>query len=155
VNEKEYLDSIDASFPYQDESRWKATIDEGIRISPEAAYGALYEIFAAPPEIPVSDLERMMDYWSARFEHPLKEMVLKMTKAWVTGTGVPEAEVLSAMEMMFQYPGLYKALQLVAGPPLDWSEAVDNKYADMNWRWLGEVPEEQADGPDDGRRCTT
>ncbi|MFA5240113.1 MAG: hypothetical protein WC476_10480, partial [Phycisphaerae bacterium] len=43
-NEDEYIESIDASFPYHDENEWKAVIKEGVGISDEAAYYALYEI---------------------------------------------------------------------------------------------------------------
>jgi len=148
MTEKEYLDKIDAAFPYEDKGEWMAAIDEGISISAEAAYGALNEICAAPPEVALSDLEDMVDYWSSRFDHPLKDMVLKMARAWLRGVGVPEVEILSAWNIISQYRDFYCALIVVAGPPLDWSDTLDEKYAKIANRW--KVREQDSDGPPSG-----
>lgn len=80
MDEIEYIDMIDAAFPYDDEGAWKAIIDQGVEISDNAAYVVLLKICGAPSEVPVAELERMLECWSSKFEHPAKPMVLRAAR---------------------------------------------------------------------------
>jgi hypothetical protein len=144
MTEIEYIESIDACFPYNDEKACKATIDEGISISDNAAYMALYEICGAPPEIPQSDLQQMLEYWNSKYNHPTKPIVMNAAKAVMRGVYLPEEKILRCLDEIAMYPGLYNAVGILwqAAPRGgDWpgraTEAVEQRCDDIRRRWEG------------------
>lgn len=144
MNEIEYINNMDACFPYENEKAWKAAIDQGIRISDNAAYMALHMICSGPSHVPPNDVRRMLDCWSSRCKHPAKSTVMKAAKAVLNEEYLPEAEVLKSMDEVAAYPGLYNALGLIwqAAPREDdWSgyatPAVEKKYDDIRKSWEG------------------
>ena len=142
MTEVEYIESIDACFPYRDENVWKATIDQGISTSDNAAYMALHEICGAPPEIPQSDLQQMFEYWDSRYSHPTKPIVMNAAKVVLQNTYLPEAEVLRCLDEIAMYPSLYNAIGILwhAAPRGgDWpgraTEVVEQKCDEIRGRW--------------------
>ncbi len=142
MNEAEYDQKIDASFPYDDEEAWKAIVDEGIRISDNGAYIALHEICGAPPEIPQADLMRMMEYWASRYDHPTKPIMLIAARAVMRGEALPEQDVLKYMDEVALYPGLYAAAGILwwAGPreggsPSRSTDRIEHKYQEIRNQW--------------------
>jgi len=142
MTEVEYIESIDACFPYDDEKAWKATIDEGISISDNAAYMALYELCVAPSEILQSDLQRMLEYWASKYDHPTKPIVVNAAKAVMRGIYLPEGEILNCLDEIAPYPGLYNAIGILwqAAPrgedgPWRAIEAVEQKCDDIRREW--------------------
>jgi len=51
MNEQEFIESIDFSFPYKDESRSVALINQAREISANASFMALHKIVRAPEKI--------------------------------------------------------------------------------------------------------
>jgi hypothetical protein len=142
MNEAEYDEKIDASFPYEDEKAWKAVIDEGIGISDNGAYMALYEICGAPPEIPQADLARMIEYWASRYDHPTKPIMLMAARAVVRGAALPEQDVLTYLDEVARFPGLYAAAGILwwAGPreggsPSRSTDRIEQRYQEIRNRW--------------------
>jgi hypothetical protein len=113
MNEVEYIKRIDASFPHDDDEAWKAVIDEGISISDNAAYMALHAICSESPAIPRDEVDRMIQYWSSRYDHPTKPVVLNAAKAVICGADIPEDEILRYLDEIASYPGLYNAVGIV------------------------------------------
>ncbi len=142
MTEIEYIESIDACFPYDDEKAWKATIDEGISISDNAAYMALYEICAAPPEMPLTDLQRMLEYWDSKYDHSTKSIVMNAARAVMRGDYLPEEEILRCLDEIAVHPGLYNAIGILwqAAPRGgDWpgraTDAVEQRCDEIRKRW--------------------
>ena len=145
MNEAEYEEKIDASFPYDDEEAWKAIIDEGITISDNGAYMALHEICGAPHEIPQADLMRMIEYWASRYDHPTKPVMLIAARAVVRGGALPEEDVLKYLDEVAHYPGLYAAAGILwwAGPREDGSpgrstDRIERKCQEIRNRWAAQ-----------------
>ena len=142
MTEVEYIESIDTCFPYDGEKAWKATIDEGISISDNAAYMALYEICAAPPEIPLTDLQRMLEYWDSKYSRPTKSTVMDAARAVMRSVYLPEEEILRRLDEIAMHPGLYNVIGILwqAAPRGgDWperaTEAVEQKCNGIHRRW--------------------
>ena len=142
MNEAEYDEKIDASFPYDDEEAWKAVIDEGIGISDNGAYIALHEICGAPPEIPQANLGRMIEYWASRYDHPTKPIMMIAAQAVVRGEALPEQDVLKYLDEIALYPGLYAAAGILwwAGPrdegsPSGSTDRIERKYQEIRNKW--------------------
>jgi len=114
MDEIEYIRRIDTCFPFRKARKWKPVIDQGISFSDNAAYMALHAIvFRTPSRLPRSETQRMMDYWSSKYDHPTKAVVLTAARAIVSGRLLPEEEVLKYVEAVSQYWGLFNALGIV------------------------------------------
>jgi hypothetical protein len=125
----EYIERIDASFPHDDEKAWKATIDEGIRLSDNAAYMALLAICSSSCETSRDESDRMIQYWSSHYDHPTKPVVLKAARARIGRSEMPEDECLRYLSEIAAYPGLYNAVGIV------WQAAPRDKA------WVGKATE--------------
>lgn len=135
MNEEEYIDSIDTGFPYRTETKWKATIDEGVSISDNAAYAALYEICAAPPEVFLWERRRMIAYWSSRYEHPTKQVVLKAVTAIIEERALSEEQAIDCLEGIAPYVGLDSAAIIIYHASSGDSPAFLKKYNEIGDRW--------------------
>lgn len=135
MNEKEYIESIDACFPYENEGEWKAIIDEGICISDNCAYMALYEICCGYQNIPKSNLLSMLEYWALKYSHPIKNILLEVATAFIKGTKLPEDKALKYLDIIANYPGFYNAANIVsiAGP--ENSKRIKQKHDEIVSKW--------------------
>jgi len=63
-DENEFILKIDNSFPYKDDEKWKALVDEGASISPNASYMVLHEICRPPKRPRITGKQRldMLEY---------------------------------------------------------------------------------------------
>jgi hypothetical protein len=139
MNEAEFIDSIDACFPYDDENKWKPIVECGINISDNAAYMVLYEICVAPAEIPQSDVFKILEYWSSRYNHPAKDMVVKAAIAVIQDKTLPEEEILIYLDALLPYPGLYNAASVLYNASPEWSERCKEKYFELEKRWRSHI----------------
>ena len=112
MNEQEYIDSIDACFPY---NKWKETIDLGISISPNAAYMALYELVDISPysKVTKEQILEMVNYWSSKFSHPLKEIALEAVMTMINDKYLDTLKALNYLDIVAEYPGLYNILWII------------------------------------------
>jgi hypothetical protein len=102
MNDHHFSELIDCRFPYRDEREWKRLIDLGRSISPNAHFTSLYEISRPPVSAGVTAAEQldMVRYWSAGFEHPLKEAILECAVVRIEGRRLSVEHVLRLMDAM-------------------------------------------------------
>ncbi|UCC22737.1 MAG: hypothetical protein JSW23_01315 [Planctomycetota bacterium] len=144
MNEYEYIEKIDASFPYGEEQEWKACIDEGISISDNAAYMALHEICRASSDISRADSLKMLGYWSSKYHHDTKGVILEAAKALIYDTAISERDALAALNEIANYPGLYNAAAIVYFAAVPENENIQKKYDAIVRRWRQLSQEETA-----------
>jgi hypothetical protein len=115
VTEQGFLDHIACCFPYHDETAWRALIDLGRTISPNAAFAVLEEISRPPrgESISPSVLQGIGIYWRANFDHPLADLILDCAMALIDRREIPAQRAYEIMETIAQYPGQYAALNIV------------------------------------------
>jgi hypothetical protein len=110
-----FMNEIDARFPYDNPEQCKALIDRGIAISPNAAFGALHEI-CRPPHGFQNRADRLMpllDYWRSNFDHPAADMLKEVAASMILGHDLPVEDVMTRMEFLTKYTGLYAALAIL------------------------------------------
>lgn len=61
MTEIEFIESIDACFPYGDEKEWRKLIHQGVQITDNASFMVLHEIYGAPKEVPTANLLNMRE----------------------------------------------------------------------------------------------
>ena len=112
MNEQEYIDSIDACFPYD---KWKEAIDKGISISANAAFAALYELnsMSTFSEVSKEKLLEMLNYWSSKFSHPLKEIAIDAVMTSLDDKYLDIQKALNCLDTISKYPKLYSVLNLI------------------------------------------
>lgn len=135
MNEEEYIDSIDACFPYD---KWKETIDLGISISANAAYMALFELIDVSPYSKVTKEQQleMINYWSSKFSHPLKEIALEAVMTMLNDKYLETQKVLDYLDIIAnKYPDLYNALNLICDAGDYKDKRIDKKYKDIVNLW--------------------
>lgn len=113
--EQAFIEQIDCRFPYDDWEACTKIIDQGIAISPNAAYFVLHEI-ARPPHggKPSTDrLRQLLGYWRARFTHPAAAAMKEVAAAIIAGSSLPVEEVIARMEKIAEFRGLHAALDVL------------------------------------------
>ena len=81
LKELEFIDRIDGNFPYGDRKECIKLMDEAVLISPNASFAVIEEICRIPDEdralLPFLALLDLLKEIEKRFEHPLKELIVK------------------------------------------------------------------------------
>lgn len=136
MSETQYLISIDCCFPHGDEAEWRAAIDLGIGISPNAGFAALDEISrpsrtAAPPQ---PRQKRMLAYWRARMKHPLTRVLARCAALRIEGKLLKPREAKGIMELVAEYEGLHAALAVVLSVA-DSASLIDIMVNDIIIHW--------------------
>lgn len=137
MTEDEFIQSIDCSFPYADEARWRELIDLGASISPNAAFMVLHEICRAPIDVVIDPgtLSNMLDVWQVRFKHPLVEVVLPAAEAMLRHETITVQAALMAMRRVASYPGQYNALSIPYFACDDVNDKADVLYEEIIRSW--------------------
>lgn len=114
MNEIEYIDRIDTCFPFGRARKWKPVIDQGVSLSDNAAYMALFAIAVARPrDLPRRESQRMIDYWSSKYDHPTKAMVLAAARAIIWNKPLSQETALKDMDAVAPYRNLCNALGII------------------------------------------
>ncbi len=135
-NEVEFIDSIDACFPYFNEKEWKKLIDTGVTFSDNCSFMILHEICRAPDEIPPELLLSIYEYWNSKYNHVLKEDVCRAALSMIQSKKISVEESARMMNEIRKFPGLYTALSI----PYSACDDVDGKLNDLyneiteNWK---------------------
>lgn len=137
MTEQEFADSIDCKFPYRDEAAWKRAMETASAISANACFIALEEVCRVPKGRRVSkrDRRRMLEYWQARCDHPLKEIVLPFAIALIEDRTIPLPEAFEGIRAAAQYPGQYAAMNIVYFSCDDEDGEADALYKAVVARW--------------------
>lgn len=135
MNEQEFIESIDFSFPYKDENRSIALINQAREISANASFMVLHEIVRAPEEIPLELREILYKKWLSGFSHKLLPAVNEAAKLVLSGKGLPVGRALELMGQFKTETGQYCALSIVYFSCDDQEGKADDFYNDIIECW--------------------
>lgn len=146
MTEAEYLVSIDCCFPCHDEAAWRAAIDLGIGISPNAGFAALDELSRPPRSAaaPEPRQKRMLAYWRARMKHPLTRVLARCAALRIEGKLLKPREATGIMKLVAEYDGLHAALAVVLSVA-DSASLIDIMVDDLIIRWREDQEDQAAD----------
>ena len=128
MDEIQFIKSIDASFPYDDEEKWMDLIIKGGQVSENASFMVLHEICRAPKEVAAELRLKMLYEWDKRYTHPIKELVLASGKAIIEGRDIPVETAMDYLIQISKFKGLYNALAIVYFSCDDMDGNVDDLY---------------------------
>lgn len=114
TQEAEFLERLDARFPYADDAQAHALIAQGRALSANAAFAVLEEIARAPRSVDV-DPSRQRDLaaaWADGFDHVLKPQALECAEALIAHRPLPVARVAELIQVLAAHPGQWAALNL-------------------------------------------
>jgi hypothetical protein len=142
LNDHHFSELIDCRFPYGDEREWKRLVDLGRSISPNAHFVSLREISHLPASATVTAAEQreMVRYWSAGFEHPLKEAILECAVARIERRYLSVEHVLRLMdEIARDHKGQWGALVIALQACNDEDDVADERFnaIKLDWRYDG------------------
>ena len=91
MNEAEFISSVDCCFPYDDREAALQAISEACTICPNTAFTVAHELARVPWSESVSKdvLLGLLSELSDHFNHPLKDLVLGITKRMIVEDGLP------------------------------------------------------------------
>ena len=135
MDETQFIKSIDASFPYDDEEKWMELIIKGGQISENASFMVLHEICRAPNEVSAEHQLRMLYEWKKRYTHPIKNLVLESGKAIIEGRDIPVEIAMDYLKQISKFKGLYNALAIVYFSCDDIDGNVDDLYNQTIKAW--------------------
>jgi len=117
LKELEFIDKIDGAFPYANRKECTQLINEAIQISPNAIFAVVEEICRIPDEdreqIPFLSLIDLLKEIDTKFNHPLKEMILKVANRMVKEQETPLEETLLNLEELRKFPRQFACLNIV------------------------------------------
>lgn len=137
MDDKAFDDLVDCRFPYSDEAEWRRIVDLGRSISPNAHFIALNEICRPPVSARVTRTKQreMVAYWSAGFEHPLKDMILECALAQITRRPLSVAHVQDMMDEISRHEGQWGALVIALQACDDVDDEVDDRFNEIKADW--------------------
>jgi len=135
MNEQEFIESIDFSFPYKDESRSLALINQARDISANASFMVLHEIVRAPEEISLELRENLYKKWLNGFSHKLLPAVSEAAKSMLSGKELSVGRVLELLEQFKTETGQYCALSIVYFSCDDQEGKADDFYNEIIEHW--------------------
>ncbi len=135
MNEIEFIENIDACFPYRDQEKAKEIIKSGSVLSANASFMVLHEICRAPNEIEPELLFKYLEKWEEVNNHPLKEIVVISAKALINESYIPNPQAIEAMNIVQQYKNQYNALSIVYFSAREESEELDRIYDEITDSW--------------------
>ncbi|MHC4912333.1 MAG: hypothetical protein ACYTE5_04920 [Planctomycetota bacterium] len=96
---------------------------------------ALYEICTAPPEIPRANVLKMLAYWSSKYHHETKGIVVEAAKPLINNMQLPERQALAALDEIASYPGFYNAVVIVCSTAVPENGNIQRKYDAIVKQW--------------------
>jgi hypothetical protein len=152
--EQEFLDAIDCRFPFGDRGAALALIDEGCRVSANAAF-ALVEEIVRPARGSDAPRELRLDYLGyvfAHLIHPLTSVIRPLAEQVVAGREPTADEALRVMRMVAEHPGQYAALNIAYFSADDPREDLDQEDGAIRRSWAVQLGSAADDRPQAGDR---
>jgi hypothetical protein len=135
MNEIDFIESIDASFPYRDENKYHKIIENSVKISDNAAFMILYEICFAPKEVSKQTRLNIISIWDNKYNHPVKKDLIEVGKLLIEGRGIKIATALKLMNKISRYNKLYNALNIIYGASNEPNKKLDILYEEITNKW--------------------
>lgn len=114
MNEEEFIQQIDARFPYGDFEKCKYLIEQGSKFTDNASFMVLHELCRLPKGAKVdrAKLLYLIDHWMLINPHPLSNLVANLGKKILMDIEVPVSASIAAMEKIRPFKGLRCALSI-------------------------------------------
>ena len=137
--ESEFISAIDCCFPYEDTALATSLIEEGCKLSPNAAYMVVFELAQRPSNSTTPDAVclQLLDVFDDLFTHPLKELVLGIARRMICSEPIGTEECVNAMRRIGSEKGLYNALSIpyFAGYDENDEDKIDRVYDEIIADW--------------------
>ena len=140
IKEREFMERIDAKFPYKDAKKIEELISQASSLSMNAVFTIVYETVCMPrgqenKSVTPADRVYILSRLRSSFEHPLKDLVLGIAERSIQGIGLSRNEVLAAMKTISAYPKLHQALSVVLSAGEDAFTEADEEYDRIIKMW--------------------
>jgi hypothetical protein len=137
MDEIEFIESIDACFPYDDTRSARVLIEQACAVSANAAFMVAHELARVPGSKRVSPdtLRELLVHLDAHLKHPLKDIVFRVVRTMIRGGRVSDAEVLALMDNIRAYPGQHNALSIVYFAAENGGDTVDSAFESITRAW--------------------
>ena len=112
-----FINDIDCKFPYLDRQRCVQLIDQALSISPNAIFAVIEEISRIPSSlknsVSATTLHELLLIIESKFSHPLKNMILAISRMLIDGSNQRVVDSISQMEIVGKYPRQFAALNII------------------------------------------
>lgn len=137
MNEEEFINSFDCKFPYEDQPKWIQIIEEGCKMSSNAAFAVLHEICRPPhgKKVTSKQLREMADYWSENANFPLAVPISKAAYAMIDHQELSVSEVIEIMNIVSNHRNEYSALAIAYFSCDDMEGVVEDRYKEIISSW--------------------
>ena len=137
MTEDEFISLIDCHFPYHDTADSHRMIELGCAISPNAAFTIVYELARVPASVVVESnkLLGLLQDVESRFEHPLKESVIRVARRLISGMRLSLPEVMGAMRDVGHFRNQYQALNVIYSSGEEAWDEIDVLYKEITQLW--------------------
>ncbi|WP_299986139.1 hypothetical protein [uncultured Ruegeria sp.] len=137
MNEAEFSQSIDCSFPYANREEAIELIDVALSISTNAAFMVLEEMCRPPQGIDVEKetLLDLIDAWSNRVDHPLARSIVPIARLMAEGNHLSGREAEKVAKSIAGFKGQYSALNIAFFSSNDANESLEIVINQIRERW--------------------
>ncbi len=140
VAEEEFIESIDAKFPYEDEAKVSSLILQARGISSNAAFMVLYEIVCAPTSVSSITKRQWFNQWSEGYHHRLVNPVREAAEAMLSGKDLSVDRVLELLLPFVNEPHQNYALKILKESCHDVDGEVAKKCDQLRGAWETSSP---------------
>ncbi|MFV8784455.1 hypothetical protein ACNKU7_18720 [Microbulbifer sp. SA54] len=135
MTEREFIESIDFGFPYEDKEKSMDLIAKGRAISANASFMVLHEIVRAPNEVAQETKESLYHCWRNGFSHDLLDPVKEAAEALLANKFISVTRAIGLMCEIEKYINQYCALSIVYFSCDDTEGLADQKYNEIIEQW--------------------
>jgi hypothetical protein len=142
MDEAEFVDLIDARFPYDDLEVGLELAEQACAFSPNAAFAVVDEL-ARPPRgsiAPVAHRLAILERIAEHLAHPLGSLILNIAHRQILDEELSDAEAVDTMQRVSAHPGQLAALSVAYFSCDDVEGVADREYQRIRALW-GDVPE--------------
>lgn len=139
TKELEFLDEIDANFPYNDETRAHELIAKAAAFSNNSVFAIMYELCYLPTNVQkqVSESARieLLTVCLDKLNHPTKQLASEVSTRLIKGEDLSVSEAISAMRRVAKYPDAYGLLSILYMSSDDKDGEAERIYDQITSRW--------------------
>jgi hypothetical protein len=113
------------------------TVEDGIKLSSNAAFAVLHEICRPPykTNVTADELTMIANYWHKCFTHPLASVVIQAAYSMINNKELPVTEAMEIMNTIAKYQNEYSALAIAYFSCDDIEGKADQLYESIVLNW--------------------
>lgn len=114
MDEQHFSEVIDCKFPYNDQGKALALMDQANAISANAMFSVLHELCrpGQNTEVIEDTLPHLIELWGERVDHPLAEGIVPVARLMAGGSMQSVDAALELMGQIAPFKGQYSALSI-------------------------------------------